>query len=273
MVFVKKLNGELEAFSDDKILHSLRRVGLSIRVSKELLTSLKTHLYEGISTKQIYRILNTLINEEQPEVSHKFNLKKALFELGPEGHYFEDFMAKLLSHYGYSCQTRFVAQGQFVSHEIDVVAIKGSSRFAIECKFHNEPGIKCRIQTILYVYARFLDLEEGSRSGKCLPFSHPWLITNTKFSQDVISYAQGMRIPLLGWHYPLDHGLEKMIEESKCYPITVINLQESTRSALLRSGVVSTLDLPASASELAAKTSLPLGSCKQLLEKAKYSLQ
>ena len=48
-----------------------------------------------------------------------------------------------------------------------MVASKGKENYMIECKFRNQPGYKCRIQTALYVYAMFLDLREGAKRGYC----------------------------------------------------------------------------------------------------------
>ena len=35
-------------------------------------------------------------------------------------------------------------------------------------------------------------------------------------------YSQGVGIELLGWNHPLNKGLERIIEEKKLYPITIL---------------------------------------------------
>ena len=46
----------------------------------------------------------------------------------------------------------------------------------------------------------------------------PWLVTNTKFSSDVIRYGNCVGMHLIGWKYPEDGGLEKLIDEANIYP-------------------------------------------------------
>lgn len=270
-IFILKESGQREIFSPQKIIRALSRSAIPKPTQQKILSKLETFLYDGITTREIFTILKTIIESERPQSSHKFNLKRALFELGPDGHYFEDFAHRLLSTLGYSCQVRQTLQGKFVTHETDVVAKKGPNVFLVECKFHNQPGIKCRIQTILYVYARFLDVEAGYKEGRCQKITKPYLITNTKFSEDVIKYANGMKIPLLGWHYPQKESLESLIDKTKCYPITVLPLKNEIRSILLKSGFTVVSDLPLEPKTLSEKTSIPLKICHEIISSAKYA--
>ena len=48
------------------------------------------------------------------------------------------------------------------------------------------------------------------------------IVTNTKFTSEVIKYAECVKINLLGWKYPLNRGLEYVIESEKFYPITIL---------------------------------------------------
>ena len=50
----------------------------------------------------------------------------------------------------------------------------------------------------------------------------PILVTNAKFSSQAVKYSQGVGIDLLGWNYPRDRGLEKIIDNKKLYPITIL---------------------------------------------------
>ena len=269
-IFILKEGGEREEFSTTKVSRALSRSGIPKSAQAEIISELETFLYDGITTREIYSILKRIIESDRPQSAHKFNLKRALFELGPEGHYFEDFIHRLLTCLGYECEVRKILQGKFVTHETDVVAKKGPNVYLTECKFHNQPGLKCRIQTILYVYARFLDVEAGYKNGLCQKITKPYLVTNTKFSEDVIKYAEGMKIPLLGWKYPHKAGLENLIDQTKCYPITVLPLKPETRSNLLSSGFTVVSDLPSSAAILAQKTSIPLRVCQEIISRAKY---
>ncbi|MFH0737220.1 MAG: restriction endonuclease [Candidatus Micrarchaeota archaeon] len=270
-IWVVKESGERERFSTQKARNALKRVGLSNKESDAILHKLAPKLRDGITTKKIYALLYELVEETKPEASHRYNLKRALFEIGPEGYEFEDFIGRLLSLQGYRTELRQNLQGRCVTHEIDVVAAKNGEAYSVECKFHNQPGAKCRIQTALYVYARFLDLQEGHKKGLCRSFTKPWLVTNTKFSEDVIAYAECNGIPLLGWRYPFQHSLEIQIDRYKCYPVTVIPMHRDILGRLLSKKIVTVFDIPESADKLESLTGIPHPKAREIVEKAKYA--
>jgi hypothetical protein len=270
-ITVVKESGEKELYDPKKVLHALKRTGLSEKDSKNIIAELESKLHDGIKTKKIYAMLYDLIDNTKPNLSYRYNLKRALFQMGPEGYGFETFMARLLQVRGYKTKTRQIVQGKCVNHEIDVIATKGSKTYMIECKFHNQPGLRCRIQTVLYVYSRFLDLQEGAKQGYCEQFTKPLLATNTKFSEDVLAYAQCMGIPLLGWRYPIKNSLEEMIDSTGCYPVTVLDMSNDTIRKLIAREIVTVADIPESPQELATLAGIPLQTAKQLIEKAEYA--
>ncbi len=267
-IWVLKENGERELFNPEKVLNALRRAGLGVKQSDQILKDLRPKLRNGITTKRIYSLTYGMVEELKPELSHRYNLKRALFEMGPEGYAFEDFVARLLALEGYDTKLRQILQGKCVSHEIDVVASKGKNAYMVECKFHNQPGLKCRIQTVLYVYARYLDLTGKKIDGE---MTKPWLITNTKFSEDVVQYAECMRIPLLGWRYPFGKGLEATIDAKKCYPVSVLDIGHDTIKRLIAKRVTTVFDIPDNATRLADETGLTLAKAREVVEKAEYA--
>lgn len=269
-IWVTKASGEKELFSPQKVRDALRRTGLSSKEADEAIKSLRGKLYDGITTRRIYATVYGIVDGMRPEVSHRYNLKRALQQIGPAGYSFEDFTARLLSLEGYRTKVRQLLQGKCVSHEIDVTAEK-NGKYMIECKFYNKPGYKCRIQTALYVHARYLDLLEGAKKGLCMKFTKPWLVTNTKFSVDVLKYAQCMDMPLLGWRYPLRYGLEAMIDKRKCYPITVLKMRRDILGRLLGKNIVTVFDVPESPQRLADLTGISLAKAKQIVERAEYA--
>jgi hypothetical protein len=141
----------------------------------------------------------------------------------------------------------------------------------VECKFHSSGGIKTRIQDALYTYARFLDLQAGAKLGKCRDFSKPWLISNTKFSNDVKDYAECTGFPLLGWHYPFENSLEQLIEKRKCYPVSVIPMSRKVLGNLLQKKIVTVFDIPESAQRLMDITGISKKTAQNILEKAEYA--
>ncbi|HSB47654.1 MAG TPA: restriction endonuclease [Candidatus Bilamarchaeum sp.] len=270
-IWVTKESGERELFDPKKALVALERAGLGAGDAKEVLGQLESEIYDGISTKKIYGMLFDLVDRMRPEVTHKFNLKRALMDIGPEGYDFEDFISKLLNTHGYDTLTRQTLQGKCVTHEIDVIASKERKSYMMECKFHNQPGARCRIQTILYVYARFLDLREGAKAGLCRSFAAPWLVTNTKFSEDVITYAECKGLPLLGWHYPYRNSLEAMIEKSGCYPVSVIKMREDTLRRLLKSKIITVFDIPDSPQKLAGASGISKAEAEEIIGRAEFA--
>jgi hypothetical protein len=267
-ILVTKESGNKEPFDIQKVRGALRRAGIGGKDADEAIRTLESKLYNGITTKRIYSILYELIEEAKPEFSHRFNLKRALMEIGPEGHEFEDFISRLLEMQGYRTELRQILEGKCVTHEIDVIASKDGQAYTIECKYHNQPGTKCKIQTILYVYARYLDIKQAS-GGRDI--TKPWLATNTKFSEDVIRYAECMEIPLLGWRYPLQNGLEALIDKTKCYPISVLHMGNENLRKLLDSKIVTVSDIPESPQKLTEISGIPLAKAKEIVEQAEYA--
>jgi hypothetical protein len=271
VINVRKESGDSELYDRKKVEDAIRRAGITSKAAREVLAEFEPKLYNGITTNEIYSALFRIIDKKRPEAAHKYNLKRALTDLGPAGYEFEDFVSRLLALDGYRTEVRQMLEGKCVSHEIDVVAVDHGETYMIECKFHNSGGIKCRIQTALYTYARFLDLVEGAKLGRCRKFTKPWLVCNTKFSGDVIDYATCMGFPLLGWHYPFESGLERLIEERECWPVTVIPMSRTVAVKLLEKKIVTVFDLPESPSKLVDIAGVSFPTAKAILERAEYA--
>jgi len=270
-IWVIKENKEKEKFDPYKVKKALKRSGLSNKEAESILGEVLPKFYDGISTKKIYQMVFQKVKEVRPEVTHKYNLKRALKLIGPAGYEFEDFISQLFRVRGYKTEIRQRIEGKCVNHEIDVVASKGNERSMVECKFHNEPGIKCRIQTGLYVYARYLDLIEGGKKGTCKKFTRPMLVTNTKFSEDLVLYADCIGMSLLGWKYPFKESLEILIDKTKCYPVSVIKMSNHNLRVLLNKKIITVMDVPEQAEKLANKTGITLQEAGKIVEFAEYA--
>jgi hypothetical protein len=105
----------------------------------------------------------------------------------------------------------------------------------IEAKHHDKPWLGESIQTALYVYARFLDLKKS--------YTKSMLVTNTKFSPQVIEYSNGVGIQLLGWNFPKTNSLKELVEKFKLYPITVLNIKKEKILSYLENGIITIQDL------------------------------
>lgn len=238
MVKVTKASGELEDFSEQKVRESLARAGAGQHLIDEIVEHVKKELYEGIPTEHIYTHIFDILRGKHSLLVARYNLKQAVMDLGPSGYPFEKFIAGVLETYNFKTQTNLILDGECVQHEIDVMAEKGNTRAMIECKFHNHHGTKSKIRTALYTYARFLDVKE--KNG----FTEAWLVTNTKVTSEVLSYAhcKGMRI--ISWNHPADFSLRHLIEESNLHPITAIDtIPKEQKQRLLDEGTVFVRDL------------------------------
>ncbi|MCD6476810.1 MAG: restriction endonuclease [Candidatus Aenigmarchaeota archaeon] len=223
MLRVIKASGKIEKFDENKIRRTCERAGVSKQIATKIAREVKKQSYDNITTKEILKITLKLLRKHLKHAASRYDLKGALMRLGPAGFQFEKLVAKILTYYGYKCKTNVIVKGAAIEHEIDILASKDNKTYHIEAKYHNFPGIFTGIKDVLYTYARFLDLKEGYRKGiSNIKFSQTWLVTNTKFSPDAIKYANYKNIKLLGWRYPEKLSLEKMIEEKKLYPVTVL---------------------------------------------------
>lgn len=236
IISVIKASGEVEPFSEKKVIGSLTRAGASSELAQKIVSQVKPYLYLNIPTFEIYSAVMKILRKEKKDLAERYNLKKAIMELGPSGYPFERFVSAVLKENGYQVETNQVILGKCVSHEIDISAVK-QRKFMIECKFHNQAGGRCDIKDALYTYARFLDLQNRG-------FALPWLITNTKVTQDVKTYAACVGMQITAWDYPAGESLREIVDQSKLYPVTAMtSLTKDKKRELLDRGLVFCRDL------------------------------
>ncbi len=233
---VIKASGEKSPFSEEKVRKSLRKSGADDEQINLILQEIRTQLYDGMPTRNIYKIAFSLLKSGSRHQAARYHLKYAIMELGPSGFPFEKYVAELLKMEGYKTRTGQIFQGKCVTHEIDVVAEKDNNQLLIECKYHNQRGISCNIKIPLYIHARFNDIE-AHRSKKPDDASKKrkgWIVTNTRFTADAIQYAGCSGLVLLGWDHPFGKGLKDRIDHYRLYPITCLtSLTISEKQKLL----------------------------------------
>ena len=222
---VKKRNGELEDFNEQKVRLSLKRAGAYPEVIYQILVSLTGKLRDGMTTRSIYQLVFQTLNQLQAGQGYKYSLKNSLLALGPSGYPFEKFIARLLEVSGYKSQLQQILKGNCITHEIDVVAQRKQNKFLVECKFHNRPGTKTRSKEAMYTFARYLDLKDQ--------FTHVWLITNTKLTQSAIQYGVCQNMKLTAWRYPEKGSLEQLIETNNLHPLTCLSFLDNHDKQLL----------------------------------------
>ncbi len=233
---VTKFDGRHEPFSVQKILHSAERVGVPSKLQPQLIKYVESHLYPNISTREIFKLIKQFLHTHHRASSTKYNLKKALADLGPSGYPFEKYLAELLKYDHFQVKTNQILSGKCVSHEIDVLATKNNITYAIEAKFHNRKHLRSDVKVSLYVHSRYQDLlANWHQSTQLLP----WLITNTRFTQDARVYAQCVNMKIMSWDFPHQNNLRSKIEKAQLYPITILDsLSQHSKELLLNQGFV-----------------------------------
>jgi len=265
MIYVIKTTGEKEPFSEEKLLISIRRAGISDEIRNLVVNHVKSKLYDNIKTSEIYHhVLEFLDKSSQPFNRAKYRLKHAIMEFGPTGYPFEDFVSELLKKEGYQTDVRQTLNGKCVKHEIDIIAQKDGIKSVIECKFHNRVEGHTQVHVSLYTKARFDDLKDIHKLERV------WLITNTKITADALSYALCNNMKVISWNYPANQGLRDLIERSKLHPITVLTtLSQNQKQSLLNNHMVLCkyiLDKPENLQVL----NLPEDKKQSVLEEAKF---
>lgn len=239
MTVIVKGDGTREEFQVAKLIGSLRHAGADESLAETITGKVVKNLTEGTTTTAIYREAFKMLRKEERVTAARYAMRRAILDLGPTGFPFEDFMAELMRAKGYETELRVIMPGRCVEHEVDVLLKKGGITAGAELKFHNTPGFKTDLKTVLYVSARFTDIKNGvaDRNEKG-GLSEGWLITNTKFTGNAIDYASCSGIKLLGWSYPHGASLSDMIRETGVYPVTVLtSLSSADKSRLLTNGV------------------------------------
>jgi len=233
---ITKSSGEKVKFSLNKLRASLKRTGADKETVDQIIDKVRDELYQGISTKEIYNRAFALLKKKKSYLASKYKLKKAIYELGPTGFPFENFIAAIYKYSGYKTEIGKILQGKCVSHEIDVVAHKNSNTTIMECKFHSEQGQKCNVKIPLYIAARFKDVKDyWDSKPRETKLNEGWVVTNTRFTEDASQYGKCVGLKLLSWDYPKEDALKDKIDRLGLYPITVSTLLTNREKQFLLS--------------------------------------
>lgn len=235
---VIKSDGKTAPFSSSKVRKSLLRSGAAPETVEMILDELYKEVYPGMPTSAIYEIVSRLLKKHSYTVAGKYHLKQAIFELGPSGFPFEQYVAELFRHTGFTASTNSLMDGHCVRHEVDILATRERTAYIIECKYHQLQGTHCDVKIPLYVQSRFKDIalkwnEKGTYqcSG--------WIVTNTRFSTDAAQYAHCMGLKTMSWDFPAGKDLKDVIDQSGLYPVTCLTtLSYHEKYQLLNNGII-----------------------------------
>lgn len=240
-LLIEKYTGELVPFEPQILKNSLAKSGASENEVEAVFKKVIHRLVSGMTTREIYQIAFDELRSIRKSYAARYNLKKALRDLGPEGYYFEAWIARLFNQK--NCQTLqgVTLQGHAVSHEIDVVAVNDNELHLGECKFKNDSNAKTPVTTPMYFLSRFNDLKNIAFEffGKKMQPTHPWIFTNAHFSSDAIEFSEYYGINLMAWNYPPGNSIKERVDRIALYPITCLtSLTAHQTQQLLKSGIV-----------------------------------
>ena len=240
MKIVKK-SGAVVNFNPEKLTASLLNSGANAYTADAILKEITCEIYEGISTKNIYKKAFALLKKHTHSHAARYNLRAAIEMLGPEGFYFEKYIARLFEAEKYEIRTNVVLQGSCVMHEVDIMLKKNNVISMVECKFHGGREAASDVKVPLYVFSRFNDL----RGNNYVLFSNKeqinncWIVTNTRFTADAIAFAECSGIHLLSWDYPEKRSLKSRNNHDCLYPVTCLTtLTKAEKEKLLLLDVI-----------------------------------
>lgn len=237
--YIQKYSGKTEPFNIKKFTASLQRAGASKSLIEQLVLEISDLPYLR-TTKEIYEFALSRLGKQNSALAARYNIKRALLDLGPSGFPFERYIAALFNAQGYETRTHTTTYGFCVEHELDVIAIKRNEHLIVECKFHNEQGLSCDVKVPLYTKARCDDIvKKLVLNGDTHTQHKAFIVTNTRFSKQAIAYAECTGITLLGWSYPQGAGLESLIDIYHLHPITaLVSLDNRQKKLLIDHGLI-----------------------------------
>jgi len=222
------------------------RSGASSEVAYEIAKEIEEELPPKARTGDIFRQARRLLRKHNIASGMRYSIKKAIFALGPSGYPFERFIGKIMEHHGYTVETNRIIKGYCVDHEVDVIASSNNAYSVIECKYHSDAGKATDVKIALYVHARFQDIKKAADMSpeKNMAFHNGWLVTNTRCSIDAIRYAECVGLKIVSWKYPEKSSLERMIEDKRLYPITILHsLRKNMLDTLFKADIILAQDI------------------------------
>jgi len=221
---IMKNSGEIVDFSRNKLRQSLQRSGASESEIEDIVFAVENQLTQGMSTRQIYRIVGQMLKKISAPHAARYNLRTAIQQLGPAGFFFEKFISLIFLSEGYEVRNNLILQGKCVSHEIDVLLRKGNAITMIECKFHARNASVSDVKVPMYILSRFNDLKDKTHRifNNKDSINNCKIVTNNRFTVDAKAFATCSGLGLLSWDYPKTNNLKSKIDDNALYPVTCL---------------------------------------------------
>jgi hypothetical protein len=266
---VQKADGSLQQFEAAKVVKTCLRLGASRRTAEKIAFEIEKQIHDGMRTRDILQMIYSKLRLYKPEISHLTDLRKALSLISPRD--FEVYIQQLLREHGYSVTPNQIIQGKCIAHEVDAIASKGNQVYLVEIKHHVNYHSPTGLDESRIARAVFEDITDGYQKGtNSLQINRTMIVTNTKFSDHSLQYSKCRGIDQIGWSYPVNNGLQDLIEEKQFHPLTCLKeLDEDLYSALISNDIIAMKQvINASPSELAWRTGRSMQAMDKLIHQA-----
>jgi Holliday junction resolvase-like predicted endonuclease len=273
-ILVTKSDGSKQAFDKGKVIDTCLRMGATHEVAVGVANRVEQRIYDGIESKRILSMIFRQLGRYHPAVKHHTDLRRALAMMEPKPD-FEEYIRMLLKEQGYQVTSNEIVRGKCVEHEIDSIASKDGKTYIVEVKHHSNHHTLSGLDVDRISRAIFEDITEGFKLGlNSINVEKAIIVCNVKLSEHAKRYADCRGIEHIGWRYPPDHGIDRMIEEKKLYPITYLkNLDSADMRRLTSGGVLLLKQLVESSPEsLGQRTRIPRRRLEAIQQRARTIL-
>lgn len=232
---IRKRGRPQELFDINKFKKSLQKSGLDKAMCDEFVSKVDPDKSYCHSTAALFRRTHNRIYKKSKKLAAYYNIKRAILDLGPTGYPFEILCSEIFKAKGFSTEVSVIKKGQFIKHEVDIIATRPDLTLFCECKFHRSYRYRNDIKLPLYIHSRFLDLKNTNSYGE-MQYA---IISNTNFTLDAIKYAEGVGLLLFSLDYPDRSTFIDLMKQYKVYPVTILrNLRKFEAARLLENKVV-----------------------------------
>jgi hypothetical protein len=238
-VFVTKADGSKQFFDKEKVVKTCLKLGANRQMAYEIAEKIEKRLYDGIPTRVILGMIFRFMRRHQPSVRYVFDLRKGLSLMSSKPE-FELFVQVLLANNGFEVEPNRILKGLCAEHEVDGLARRNGVTYFVEAKHHFGYHALTGLDESRIARAILEDVSERYERGESnLKIDRAMIVTNTRYSTHAIQYGRCRNILQIGWSYPEEFGLQKMIENGNLYPLSCLrSLKDNLRLRLVNSGIV-----------------------------------
>jgi Holliday junction resolvase-like predicted endonuclease len=239
MKHVIKADGTKQPYDRHRVMRTARNYGVPEEFVIQVATDVERHLYDGIRTRDILRMIHTYARKYHPGVEGRTNVRRAIGLLGPKPD-FELYVRAVLKGSGYEVEEGRILQGWCGEHEVDAIARKDGITYFVEVKHHHNHHRVTGLDEGRIARAIVEDVQEGYKKGRnSFTIDKAMIVTNTKLSAHAKRYAACWDIKHIGWDNPEGENIASMVSNRSLCPITLLkDVNTSTRKGLVDANIV-----------------------------------